>query len=110
MTDNVVEFPKAEMEVSFTPELDEDEIVMVTTFLMTQINGLALPFHLSVQLRLLSMCTVEQLRIENECRHLGERRTMRLCFLTPTCSSLPSSLRRRRLAQLGSAAWRFQLR
>lgn len=40
MTDNVVEFPKAEMEVSFTPELDEDEIVMVTTFLMTQINGL----------------------------------------------------------------------
>ena len=40
MTDNVVKFPKAEMEVSFTPELDEDEIVMVTTFLMTQINGL----------------------------------------------------------------------
>jgi malonate-semialdehyde dehydrogenase (acetylating)/methylmalonate-semialdehyde dehydrogenase len=70
----------------------------------------ALPFHLSVRLRLLSMCTAEQLRIENEYRHSGERRTMRLCFLTPICSSLLSSLRRRRLAQPGSAAWRFQLR
>ena len=40
MTDNVVEFPKAEMEVSFTPELDEDEIAMITAFLTTQINGL----------------------------------------------------------------------
>lgn len=40
MTDNVVQFPKAEMEVSFTPELDDDEITMITTFLATQINGL----------------------------------------------------------------------
>ena len=49
MTDNVVQFPKAEMEVSFTPELDDDEITMITTFLATQINGLVVSADIKME-------------------------------------------------------------
>lgn len=49
MTDNVVEFPGGEMDVKFVPELDEDEIMMITTFLTTQINGLAVTADISLE-------------------------------------------------------------
>lgn len=41
LTDNVLEFPKSDLEVSFEPEIDQDEVSMVTAFIVTQINGLA---------------------------------------------------------------------
>ena len=49
MTDNVVEFPNRELDVQVRLDLNEDEIAMITAFLTTQINGLAVTADISME-------------------------------------------------------------
>ena len=49
MTDNVVEFPKRDLDVQVRLDLDEDEIAMITAFLTTQINGLVVSADVSME-------------------------------------------------------------
>lgn len=49
VTDNVVEFPKRDLDVQVRLDLDEDEIAMITAFLTTQINGLVVSADVSME-------------------------------------------------------------